>query len=323
MWDDVKHVIDTSQSFAITSHVNPDGDSIGSALALCEFLKAQGKEAVVAMSDAVPMVYQWLDPDREMMAPVDEADLNQITAVDAVFIVDVNSWERLGQLGEPIQQSQAVKAVIDHHPYRELITPHSVIQTEASSTSELIYNLIDTLGGSMTKRAADALYTGILTDTGSFRFASTSPHAHDITARLLDHGVNPSRVYDLVYNQNSEARTRLMGQVISNIQFAGNGQVAWLTVAPFMIEKTGALPEDTSGFVDTTMTISGVKIGIVFVGTNEGTVRISLRSRGSKDVNQIAGSFGGGGHRNASGVVFKGSIEEAVEAVTKVAVSAL
>jgi nanoRNase/pAp phosphatase (c-di-AMP/oligoRNAs hydrolase) len=323
MWDAIKNIIDTNQSFVVTSHVNPDGDSIGSALALCEFLKAQGKDAMVAMSDATPMVYKWLDPDREMMAPADGADLTHIAGVDAIFIVDVNSWERLGRIGEAIKHAPAVKAVIDHHPYRESITPHSVIQTEASSTAELIYNLIDTLGGPITKRAAEALYTGILTDTGSFRFANTSAHAHHITASLLEHSVKPALVYDLVYNQNSEARTRLMGQVISDIQFAGNGQVAWLTVGPSMIEDAGALPEDTSGFVDTTMTIAGVEIGIIFVGTHEGTVRISLRSRGNKNVNAVAAHFGGGGHKNASGVVYKGSIEEAVNAVTSAAVAAL
>lgn len=323
MWDEIKQVIDSHQSFAVTSHVNPDGDSIGSALALCEFLRSQGKEAVVAMSDATPLVYQWLDPDLDMLAPADEAGMERVASSDAVFIVDVNSWERLGRLGEPLRDCNAVKAVIDHHPYRELITPHSVIQTEASSTAELIYNLIKALDGPINQRAADALYTGILTDTGSFRFANTSPHAHDITARLLDHGVNPARVYDLVYNQNSEARTRLMGKVIADIQFAGDGQVAWLTVDPAMIDEAGALPEDTSGFVDTTMAIAGVEIGIIFVGTNEGTVRISLRSRGKKDVNKVAVGLGGGGHRNASGVVFKGTLDEAVEAVIGAAVEAL
>jgi phosphoesterase RecJ-like protein len=258
-----------------------------------------------------------------MLAPALPDHLERIRSAEALFVVDVNSWERLGTIGDTARDCAAAKAVIDHHPYKQTITGTSVIQTQASSTSELIFDLIQTLGGPVTRRAADALYTGILTDTGSFRFANTSPVSHTVTAHLLESGVQPARVYDLVYNQNSESRTRLMGQVIADIQFAGDGQVAWLVVTQDMIQSSGALPEDTSGFVDITMTIAGVEIGMIFVETPEKTVRVSLRSRGVKDVNKVAVSLGGGGHRNASGVVFNGSLAEAIPAVTAAAVAAL
>ena len=323
MWTEIERVIESNQKFVVTSHVNPDGDSIGSALALCEFLRARGKEALVMTSDATPMVYQWLDPDGEVIAPATEKDFGTIISADAVFILDVNSWERLGTIGETVRDASAVKAVIDHHPFREEITPITVVDTGACSTSELIYDLITSLGGPLSRKAADGLYTGILTDTGSFRFANTSPIAHKITSSLLDAGVEPATVYDLVYNQNSEARTRLMGRVLSGISFAGNGQVAWLSVSQDMIEQSGARPEDTSGFVDATMTIAGVEIGIIFVEAPEDKVRISLRSRGNKDVNKVAGNLGGGGHRNASGVVFKGTLSDAIPVVTAEAVKAL
>ncbi|MEE2710726.1 MAG: bifunctional oligoribonuclease/PAP phosphatase NrnA [Gemmatimonadota bacterium] len=323
MWTEIERVIESNQTFVVTSHVNPDGDSIGSALALCEFLKSLGKEAVVMTSDATPMVYQWLDPDGEMIAPATEDDFGTITSADAVFILDVNSWERLGSIGEPIRDATAVKAVIDHHPFRNEITPVTVVDTGACSTAELIFDLITAQGGPMSRRAAIGLYTGILTDTGSFRFANTSPIAHKITSSLLDAGVEPANVYDLVYNQNSEARTRLMGRVLSGISFARNGQVAWLSVSQDMIVGAGASPEDTSGFVDSTMTIAGVEIGIIFVEAPDGRIRISLRSRGNKDVNRVAENLGGGGHRNASGVVFNGTLSDAIPIVTAEAVKAL
>jgi phosphoesterase RecJ-like protein len=323
MWSDVERVIESNRTFVVTSHIHPDGDSIGSALALCDFLRARGKEAVVVMSDATPMVYQWLDRDRDMLAPARPEDTAHIAAAEAVFIVDVNSFDRLGMIGPAVESSAAAKAVIDHHPYKALITPVSVVNTEASSTSELVFSLIHHLGGPLTPRAADALYTGILTDTGSFRFANTSPIAHEITAKLLEAGVQPARVYDLVYNQNSEARTRLLGQVLAHISFAGNGQVAWLIVTQTMIREAGALPEETSGFVDITMTIAGVEIGMIFVEAEDGAIRISLRSRGNKDVNKVAVSLGGGGHRNASGVVLREPLEAVVPKVTAAAVAAL
>ncbi len=323
MWDEVKAVIESNQSFVISSHVNPDGDSVGSALGVYECLKALGKDAVVAMNDAIPDAYTWLDPDGDILAPATDADVEGLGSTDVVVIVDANGWDRLGRLRKPLEASAAVKVVIDHHPYSELITPVSVIETKASSTAELVYDLIESMGAPLTARAADALYTGILTDTVSFRFARSAPCAHIIAARLLSAGVDPSRVYDQVYNHNTGARTRLMGRALSNIQFTGCARVAWLTVTRAMIEETGALSSDTSGFVDVTMTIAGIEIGIIFVEAEDGSVQISLRSRPDTDINQIAVGLGGGGHKNAAGAVFNGTIEQAVEAVTAAAVTAL
>lgn len=323
MWDEVKAVIASNQSFVISSHVNPDGDSVGSALGVYECLKALGKDAVVAMNDAIPAAYTWLDPDGEILAPASEDESERLAAADVVVIVDANGWDRLGRLRKPLEESSAVKIVIDHHPYTELITPLSVIDTKASSTAELVYDLIDSIGAPLTPRAADALYTGILTDTVSFRFARSAPCAHIVAAKLLSTGVDPSRVYDQIYNRNTGARTRLMGRALSNIQFTGRGRVAWLTVTRSMIEETGARSSDTSGFVDVTMTIAGVEIGIIFVEGKEGTVQISLRSRPETDVNQVAVALGGGGHKNAAGVTYNGTLQEAVRTVTEAAVKAL
>ncbi|MBM3262801.1 MAG: bifunctional oligoribonuclease/PAP phosphatase NrnA [candidate division Zixibacteria bacterium] len=323
MWSEVEQFIATHRRFVVTSHVNPDGDSIGSALGLCELLRGLGKEAMVIMGDPTPMVYRWLDPEQEIRSPACPEDHIHIHDADAIFVVDVNGWERLGTIGNAVRDAKAAKAVIDHHPYRELITPLSVVRTEASSTSELVFGLIDHIGVPLTLRAADALYTGVLTDTGSFRFSNSTSAVHAIAARLLEAGVQPARVYDLVYNQNSEARTRLMGRVLSDIHFAGNGQVAWLVVTQAMIKEAAALPEDTSGFVDITMTLAGVEIGIIFVEAPEQTVRVSLRSRGNKDVNRVAVALGGGGHKNASGVVLKESMDTAVEKVIATAVETL
>ncbi len=323
MWDEVKAVIESNQSFVISSHVNPDGDSVGSALGIYEFLKALGKNVVVAMNDTIPDAYTWLDPDGDILAPATEADIERLGSVDVVVIVDANSWDRVGRLRKSLEESPAVKIVIDHHPYNELITPFSVIETKASSTAELVYDLIDSIGAPLTARAADALYTGILTDTVSFRFARSAPCAHVIAAKLLSTGVDPSRVYDQVYNHNTGARTRLMGRALSNIRITGCGRIAWLTVTRAMIEETGALSSDTSGFVDVTMTIAGIEIGIIFVEAKDGAIQISLRSRRETDVNQIAVGLGGGGHRNAAGVVYNGTLEQAVKTVTEAAVTAL
>ncbi len=323
MWDEIKAAIASNQSFVISSHVNPDGDSVGSALGVYECLKALGKDAVVVMNDAIPDAYTWLDPDGDILAPASEADIARLGDMNVAVIVDANGWDRLGRLRKPLEESPAVKIVIDHHPCSELITPLSVIETKASSTAELVYDLIDSLGAPLSSRAADALYTGILTDTVSFRFARSAPCAHIIAAKLLSAGVDPSRVYDQVYNRNTGARTRLMGRALSDIQFTGCGRVAWLTVTRSMIEETGALSSDTSGFVDVTMTIAGIQIGIIFVESGDGTVQISLRSRPDTDINQVAVGLGGGGHRNAAGAVYSGTLEQAVRTVTAAAVTAL
>lgn len=323
MWANINRIIDSHQTFVITSHIHPDGDAIGTERALCEFLRARGKDATIINSSATPAIYRFLDAHGDMRAPASQDDLSRITAADAIFIVDINDWKRLGMIGDTIRESSAVKAVIDHHPYKELIVPTTVVEEKASSTAELIYDLIVSLGGPLTRQAADGLYTGILTDTGSFRFTNTSSVAHTITASLLEAGVQPAAIYDLVYNQNSEARMRLMGLVLSNMTIANQGQVAWLAVTQEMFRTTGALPDETSGFVDSTLTIGGVEIGLIFVETDEGTIRVSLRSRGRKNVNQIAVGLGGGGHRAASGVVLPGPLDEAIRRVTTAVESAL
>ena len=322
MWNQIKTVIKSNHSFLISSHVNPDGDSIGSALGVYECLKAMGKNAVVAMNDAIPDSYTWLDPDENILAPAVEEDIKRIGSVDVIIIVDANSWDRLGMIKNFLEKSPALKIVIDHHPYNELITPFSMIETKASSTAELVYHLIESIGAPITTRAANALYTGILTDTVSFRFAKSDPCAHVVATKLLSKGVDPSHVYDQVYNQNTENRLRLMGRVLSGIQITDCGRIAWLTVTRAMIEGTGALLSDTSGFVDMTMTLAGVGIGIIFVEAEDGMVHISLRSRRETDVNKIAVLLGGGGHRNASGVKFKGTLEQAVNVVTEAAATA-
>tara|TARA_B100000029_G_scaffold516813_1_gene634844 strand:- start:20382 stop:21353 length:972 start_codon:yes stop_codon:yes gene_type:complete len=323
MWDDIKNIIDSNHSFVISSHVNPDGDSVGSALALFECLKALGKDVVVAMSDSIPTAYRWLDPEEDILAPVKESDLELISSSDVIFIVDANAWNRLGGLKESLEKSEAVKVVIDHHPYTKEIAPYSVIETKLSSTAELIYDLVDSMNVPITARAADALYTGILTDTGSFRYARKNPCAHHIAAKLISLGVDPSRIYDQVYNHNSEVRTRLMGKTYADIRITDGGEIAWLIVTKEMVRQTGASPSDTSGFVDVTMTITGIKIGIIFVEAEDGRIQISLRSRPETDVNQIAVKLGGGGHKNAAGVLFTGTIEEAVKTVIEVARTAV
>ena len=323
MWNQIETVIKSNQSFLISSHINPDGDSVGSALGIYECLKAMGKNAFVVMNDTIPDPYTWLDPDEDILAPAVEEDIKQLGPVDVIIIVDANSWGRLGQIGIPLEKSPALKIVIDHHPYNELITPFSMIETKVSSTAELVFELTESMRAPITTRAANALYTGIMTDTISFRFAKSDPCAHDIAAKLLSKGVDPSKVYDNVYNQNTGSRIRLMGRVLSGIQFTDCGRIAWLMVTRAMIEETHALLSDTSGFVDMVMTLAGVEIGIIFVEAEDGMVHISLRSRRETDINKIAVLLGGGGHKNASGVRFKGTLEQAVNTVTEAAATAL
>ncbi|MBI4551763.1 MAG: bifunctional oligoribonuclease/PAP phosphatase NrnA [Candidatus Latescibacteria bacterium] len=316
MWTDIDRIIASNQTFVITSHIHPDGDAIGTELALCEFLRARGKDATIINTSPTPVIYRFLDPGGMMRAPASQEDLPRITAADAILIVDINDWKRLGMIGDTVRTSPAAKAVIDHHPYQDTIVPTTVIDVKASSTAELMYDLITSLGGPLTRPAANGLYTGILTDTGSFRFGNTTPTAHTITARLLEAGVQPAAIYDFVYNQNSEARLRLMGRVLSDMTIAYRGQVAWIVVTQQLFKETGALPEDTSSLVDATLTIAGVEIGLIFVETAEGTIRVSLRSRGRQDVNKIAGALGGGGHRAASGAVLPGPLDDAIRRVT-------
>ncbi len=293
--------------FVLTTHVNPDGDALGSELALASWLRERGKHVTTINCSTTPAVYRFLDPDGSAIQIYDPAIHDAtLAAAGVIILVDANHPDRTRQMRQAFEKSRALKICIDHHLDPGPFADHYFIDTDATSTGEVLYNLLDLEHDrTMTAGCARALYCAIMTDTGSFRFPRTDPAIHRITAHLLEAGADPVAIYDEVYNRWSTGRIRLLGETLSSLRLTGNERIASVAITREMFARTGTIEEDTDNFTSYPMSILGVEIGIVFVEVPEGT-KMSFRSRGDIPVNLLAREFGGNGHKNAAGARVQG-----------------
>ncbi len=315
-------VIDGAKLYVLVTHVNPDGDAIGSQVGLGRYLLSLGFEVRIVNQDETPNELRFLEFDGPFAERYDEARHDGLLdAADAIVLVDNSAPDRLGCMEAPVRARTPKTLCIDHHPTRGTPWARNVIDTSASATAVLIYELVRAGGGVPDRAAAEALYAGLATDTGFFRFNSTSPRAFRIAAELLDAGADPTRCYREVYERNTLAYTRLLGRTLASVSLSENSTVASAGITRGMIEACGASSVDTSEFTTPLLAIDGVRVALLFRELPGGKVKVSLRSKGELDVSLMAAEFGGGGHRNASGIVMPGRFDEVIDTVTARAVT--
>ncbi len=307
--------------FVITTHIRPDGDALGSEIALGQFLGALGKQVTMINAEAPPYNLYWLPGVDEV--EVFDGSLNQrerIASADAVIVVDTNARERLGRLASPIRNSAARKLLIDHHTSPEGWFDLAWVRDTASSTGEMIYELIAAYDAGMIDTSiATALYTAIMTDTGSFRYSSVTPAVHRIVADLLERGdIAPAPIHASLFDTRSMEGLRLLGLALESVTLRYEGQVGYMVVSQRMVRDTGSSLDETEGFVNYVLSIEGVKAALIFSETDSGT-KVSFRSKGETYVNEWARALGGGGHRNASGAYLKRPLEVVVDEVMAMA----
>lgn len=295
--------IEKNRSFLITAHVNPEGDAIGSALALALSLEQMGKKAEVVNRDPLPRQLQFL-PAGSLFAQRDEVPEGR----DVLFVVDCGD---LGRTGFCNGRRPPVKLLIniDHHMTNKNFGDINWIEEKACATAELIYDLICVLPVTMTPDIALCLYTSILSETGSFRYSNTTPRALRIAAELIEEGVDPWMVARKLYECNSLARLRLLGELLLGIHKTPDGRVAWIVVTQELYRKTETSAEDTEDAVAYPRSLEGVEVALLFREIGQNSFKISLRSRGRVNVAEIAARFGGGGHAYAAGCTVSGSLE--------------
>ncbi len=291
------------QHYAITTHIRPDGDAIGSQLALGRFLRKLGKEVVLVNADPAPDNLAWLPGADDIW--VFDGSLAQRERIDqatAFIIVDTNGKERIGRVAGPLEAGRAETFLIDHHTNPETWFTHAHVQDTASSTGEMIYDLIAAHDASLIDTPlAEALYTAIMTDTGSFRFNSVTPHVHRIVADILERGdITPAPIHTALYDARSLTGLRLLARSLDTITLVHGGQVAYMLVELRTMQELGASSDETEGFVSYALSIEGVQAAVIFLETAKG-VKMSFRSKADTYVHEWARHFGGGGHRNASG----------------------
>ncbi|NIR48142.1 bifunctional oligoribonuclease/PAP phosphatase NrnA [candidate division KSB1 bacterium] len=313
----VRNCINRGQRFVLTTHVNPDGDGLGAEAAISALLTDIDKDVFIYNSSPVPPNYRFLDPDKQMVVYDPKHHREILRTADAILILDISDWHRLRELGREIKDLQITKICIDHHPLQEKFGDLKLVDVEACSTGEIVYNLIKFCNLPITKEIAQALYTCIMTDTGSFRFSNTNAQAFKISGELVECGVKPQRLYQKVYERQPLSKVKLFGHVLSNLRIEENGKVALVQVSKELLNSLGAKTNDTEGFADYPRVIDGVEVSVIFVEIGENKTKVSLRSRGNYVVNDIAQKFGGGGHPYAAGVVIEGQMNEYIPKVLK------
>jgi len=316
--DTFRRIIDHNKKFVLTTHVNPDADGLGSELALNRFLGKLGKESIILNYSETPANHKFLDHDNEIRKFDPEKDSKFLLDADVLIALDMNSPSRLRSLERNFCKSKATKVIIDHHLDAQDFVDYQLIDLDSPATGEIIYKCLMAYDSKLfDKGIAEALYAGIMTDTGSFRFPRTDGDLHRITAHLLDLGVDPTYVYNNFYEQNSLGRTRLLGEVLARIQLAYDGRLSYFIVTQEQLKRNHVVPDETEQFVNYAGTIAGVIVAIFFMELPNG-VKISFRSKGEIPVNELAKLYGGGGHKNAAGArLFDAQLDEIVPKVLK------
>jgi bifunctional oligoribonuclease and PAP phosphatase NrnA len=312
----VADILTPGTRVALTTHVNADGDGVGSEVALWHLLSARGLRAGIANPTPIPERFAFLLPDG---ADRSDRAAREIEAADVVIVLDISDLGRLGDLQRAIKQSHAV-ACIDHHVSRgSLPDGPRLVAPEAAATAELVFDLASSVGWQLSPEAARALYVGILTDTGAFRFSNTTPRVLRIAGALLERGVEPESIYTSVYASAPEGRVRLMTEVLETLVVERDVGVAWVTVPPDALRRHDATADDLDGIVEYPRSIAGVRLALLFRQIANGRVKVSFRSVGDVDVNELAQQFGGGGHTKAAGASLEGSMAEVQEQVLRAA----
>jgi len=294
-------VIRRGSRFLVTSHQRPDGDAIGSAVGMVLALRALDKQAT-ALFDAAPPAFLQPFPDVENLRIT--SDVSE--TADAVLVMECSTLDRCGIRG--LDGSPVIN--IDHHPGNTQYGTINWVDESAAACGELVFTLIDALGVPLTPEIATQLYLAILTDTGSFHFSHLTPRTYELAGRAVAAGADPEWIARTHYDSNSLARVRIFGAVLNGMTMHAGGRVALLTVTQALVRDLAGTYDDTEGLINFPLTVKDVQAVAFFKEMGPGDWRVSLRSKGAVDTGRIAKQFGGGGHLNASGCGWQGSIDE-------------
>lgn len=302
-------LFDGAGSFIFFLHLQPDGDSIGSTLALSMALRKFGKRTVVAEVDPIPRIYQFL-PGVDHLVPWDQVE----GEFDLAVFLDCGDLDRIGEAKELLPRAKAT-VNIDHHTTNTLYGDHNFLDYRAAAAGEIVHRLIHEMGIPLDRRIATCLYTSIVTDTGYFRYENTTIDTHMAVSELFLYDIDTVAVAEALYDNEPLHRLKLIGKALDNLTVDESGRIAWIEVPRSMLREVGATDEDTEGLVNYARSLQGVQVGLIFRETADGRIRVGFRSRRDVDVSQIAGELGGGGHPRASGCTLDGPMEAAREKV--------
>ncbi len=315
-WNSLHKTIDGVDRILLSTHENPDGDGLGSAYAMYHYLKSREKDCRLIQISDLPYEYEFLNNGQVIETYQSNLHDDWISQVELALIFDVGDYRRMRQIGDELEASKIHVVNIDHHPdLSDGRFAENFIDIEAAATGEMVYDFMQAGNVFLTKEIAVGIYTGVMTDTGSFCYSNTNQKCHQIAMECIAAGVNTSKIYQSVYESSSKGRVALLGLILNKLQYNETGELAWFTIDQSMMDKANATKKDVDGFTDFVRTIRGVEVAVMVFENGVNSCRINFRSKGKYAINEIAKSMGGGGHKFAAGAVTEGSLDEVLPKV--------
>ena len=315
-WDQLADRIHGCQEFILCSHIRPDCDALGSELGLAGVLEQLGKKVRIVNGHPTPQGLAFLDPGQKIEVIHGTTQPEDITG-DCFVVLDTSAWAQLGAMGDVLRGFNGTKICIDHHVGEDDLGTEFFKDSSAEATGHLVAKLAKHLGVEITKEMAKSLYAAIATDTGWFRFGSTTPSTYRIIADLVEAGAVPAEIYGDLYEQDTIGRVKLRGRILSRTKSDLDGDLMYTYVLKEDFAETGAQPNDTESAINMTLAIAGTQVAVIFVEQLKGGFKISFRSRCALDCSRLASQFGGGGHKAAAGAFLEGSFEDVEPKVLK------
>ena len=322
-WPGFVELVLRHQRFVLTTHIRPDGDALGSLMAMTYILENLGKDVLVCNAFAVPRNLQFIDPHKKTRQLGAEIDPAQLQDREVLMILDTSAWAQLGAMGDVIRSFSGVKIVLDHHVSGDDLGAIEFKDKEAEATGRLVIDAADQLEVVVTPEIARAAFAAVATDTGWFRFSSTTSGTMRLVARLIDAGAKPDHIYNDLYENDSLARLKLIGRTLSRAQTEFDGRLIHTYIDLEDFRLTGAAPSDSEDIINMTLGVMGTQAAVILVEQPSGGFKVSLRSRCRLDCAALAEKFGGGGHKKAAGLFIGEPLESARRKVLDVVRAAM
>ena len=310
-WNKLFELVKSSKKILLSTHINPDGDGLGSEVAMYNYLHKLGKECKIVNISDIGEKYRFLNKNDIIEKYDRNIHKNWIESCDCALIFDIGNYKRLGEIAEILQNNNIYKVSIDHHPSNDNFFDHRFLDIQAPATGYLVWKFFKSIEFKFNKDSAEALYTALITDTGSFRYNSTTPDCHTMAKEILEIGVKPYNVYASVYEQRTIPQVKLLSAVIESMYM--KSEFLSIRISQKMLKQCDADLEDVDGFTDFARSIKGVEVSFMISEINQNKFRINFRSRGKYIINDIAQYFNGGGHKLAAGATVENTTIDKLE----------
>lgn len=310
-WSRFVEIVGSHQRFLLTTHVRPDGDALGSEMAMAAILASLGKDVRVCNAFDVPPHLRFLDPGQQFQSLDAERPSAQVADREVLMVLDTTAWAQLGAMAEVLKQSSAIKVVLDHHVSGDDLGAEMFKNVEAEATGRLVVDAADQLGVRLTPEIAQPAFVALATDTGWFRFASTTAQTLRLAARLVEAGARPDQLYRQLYETDRHARLQLIGRTLARSETEMGGRLIHTWIGQDDFKATGAMASDSEDIINMTLSVDGTEMAVILVEQPDGSFKVSFRSRCQVDCSAVAEQFGGGGHKKAAGASVPGPLESA------------